>query len=148
LILLWHPKEVLGGTNKQYHSKELEQSSSVLFFPFSTTLAIEKIGFEKFPHIPTGYYIRWLLATTGPYFCSLGPYFCSLGPFFSSLCPISAPQVPVSAPQALFLLPGPLFLLPGPAAGIQILGIPTAKIQISNGRHTCYRYPPELKPSA
>ena len=36
----------------------------------------------------------------------------------------------------------------GLPAGIQILGIPTAKIQISNGRHTCYRYPPELKPSA
>ena len=32
--------------------------------------------------------------------------------------------------------------------GIRILEIPTAKIQISNGRHTCYRYPPELKPSA
>jgi hypothetical protein len=32
LILLWHPEEVLGGTNKQYHSKELEQGFSVLFF--------------------------------------------------------------------------------------------------------------------
>jgi hypothetical protein len=50
--------------------------------------------------------------------------------------------------RALFLLPGPLFLLPGPAVGIQILGIPTAKIQTSNGLHACYRYPPELKPSA
>jgi hypothetical protein len=34
------------------------------------------------------------------------------------------------------------------AGGIQILGIPTAKIQILNGRHTCYRYPAEPKPSA
>ena len=55
------------------------------FFPFSTALAIEKIGFENFPHFPTGYYISALLATTGL------------------------------------------------AAGIQILEIPTAKIQISNG---------------
>ena len=58
LILLWHPEEVLGGTNKQYHSKELEQGFSVLFFSFSTALAIEKIEFEVFSHIPTGYYIR------------------------------------------------------------------------------------------
>jgi hypothetical protein len=32
LILLLHPEEVPGETNKQHHSKELEQGFSVLFF--------------------------------------------------------------------------------------------------------------------
>jgi hypothetical protein len=32
LILLLHPEKVPGETNKQHHSKELEQGFSVLFF--------------------------------------------------------------------------------------------------------------------
>ena len=100
LILLWHPEEVLGETNKQHHSKELEQGFSVLFFSFGTALVIEKIKFEIFGHIPTWYYIKRLLATTGP------------------------------------------------AVGIQILEIPTANQEISNGHTLCYKYPSELKPSA
>ena len=66
LILLWHPEEVPGGTNKQHHSKELEQGFSALFFSFGTALVIEKIRFEIFSHIPTWYYIKRLLAMTGP----------------------------------------------------------------------------------
>ena len=66
LILLLHPEEVPGGTNKQHHSKELEQGFAVLFFSFGTALVIEKIKFEIFSHIPTWYYIKRLLATTGP----------------------------------------------------------------------------------
>ena len=46
------PGEVPGETNKQYHSKELEQGFSVLFFSFGTALVIEKIGFENFPSYP------------------------------------------------------------------------------------------------
>jgi hypothetical protein len=100
LILLWHPTEVHGKTNKLYYSKELEQGFSVLLFSFGTALAIEKIGFESFPSYP--YWVQYK-ADTSHY-------------------------------RVL--------------AGIQFLEIPTAKIQISNGRHACYRYPPEPKPSA
>jgi hypothetical protein len=100
LILLWHPGDVLGKTNKQHHSKELEKGFSVLFFSFSTALVIEKIEFEISSHIPTCDYINRLLATTGP------------------------------------------------SVGIQILKIPTASQEILNGHSMCYKYPPELKPSA
>ena len=36
------------------------------FFTFSTALVIEKIVFEKVSPIPTKYYIKRLLGTTGP----------------------------------------------------------------------------------
>jgi hypothetical protein len=59
-----HSQQVSDANNEQDYSEKLDQGFSFLFFPFSTALAIEKIGFENFPHIPTGYYIRRLLATT------------------------------------------------------------------------------------
>jgi len=73
---------------------------SAIFFSFGSALVIEKIKFEISSHIPTWYYIKRLLATTGP------------------------------------------------AVGIQILEIPTASQGFSNGHNFCYKYPPELKPSA
>ena len=99
LIMEWHPEEVPGVTNKQYLSKELGESFSIVFFSFRTALVIEKIEFEFFSY---PYLVLYKAATEH--------------------CRTSR--------------------------RVQILGIPTAKIQFSNGCHTCYRYTLDLKSNA
>jgi hypothetical protein len=43
LITEWHPEEIPGVTNKQYHSKELNQGFAFLFFPSALLWPLRKL---------------------------------------------------------------------------------------------------------
>ena len=61
-----HSQQVSDAKNEQDYPKKLDQGFSFLFLPPSALLwPLRKLNLKTFPHIPTGYYIRRLLATTG-----------------------------------------------------------------------------------
>ena len=61
-----HSQQVSDAKNEQDYSEKLNQGFSFLFFPPSALLwPLRKLDLKNFRHIPTGYYIRGLLATTG-----------------------------------------------------------------------------------
>ena len=143
------------------------------FFSFKTDVVIEIIGFQFSPisllgtiRVPTKGQAQWpcknsnlyrAIALTASFWCKkwTGLFGKARSGLFISIFFPSALLWPLRTLDLKFSLHIPtgyyirrLLASIGHAAGIQILGIPTAKIQISNGRHTCYRYPAELKPSA
>jgi hypothetical protein len=173
LITKWHLEEVPGVTNKQYHSKELNQGISVVFFSFGTALAIEKIGFQFSLHfllettkVPTrGRYNGHAKTATltkqlqSHKVCDVyneqyhskelnqGSSLLFFSSFGTALVIEKIKFENFSYIPTWYYIKR-LLATAGPAVEIQILEISTASQEISNEHNLCYRYPPELKPSA